>query len=187
MRWLHHLFQKEKSERQLDAELRFHVEQRTQDLIAAGASADEARRRANLEFGGLEPTKEDCREASRASLLEALFQDVRYGMRMLTKNPGFTLAAAITLALGIGANPAIFSIVNAAILRPLPYKDSSRIVSINVHTAMFPSFSLGVSWPDFQQIRSQASSVEQTVAYSTTEKTLTGNASPAILSIATVS
>jgi len=187
MRWLRRLFQKEKSERHLDAELRFHLEQRTRDLIAAGTTADDARRRANLEFGGLEPTKEDCREASRARFFEALFQDVRYGMRMLTKNPGFTLAAAITLALGIGANTAIFSIVNAAILRPLPYKDSSRIVSISVHTAMFPTFSLGASWPDFQQIRSQAASVEQTAAYSNTEKTLTGNESPAILSIAAVS
>jgi len=187
MYWLRRLFQKDKSERQLDAELQFHLERQITDYIAKGMTPEEARRRANLEFGGLEPVKEDCREARRGNFIETLAQDIRYASRLLRKNPGFTIAAAITLALGIGANTAIFSIVNAAILRPLPYKDSSRIVSISAHTAMFPTFSLGITWPDFEQIRSQASSLEQSAVYTTPEKTLTGKGDPAILTVANIS
>jgi predicted permease len=187
MPWLRRLFQKEKSEKQLDAELRFHLEQQIKDYVAAGVNPQEARRRANLAFGGVEPVKEDCREARRANFLETLLQDVRYGIRMLRNNPGFTAAAAVTLALGIGANTAIFSIVNAAILRPLPYKDSSHIINVNSHTAMFPTFSLGISWPDVQQIRSQASSLEQTAAYNDGEKTLTGKGDPVLLEVSNIS
>lgn len=187
MHWLLRLFQKEKSEQHLDAELRFHLEQQIKDYIAAGMNPEEARKRANMAFGGLEPVKEDCREARRANFLETLFQDVRYGIRILRNNPGFSVAAALTLALGIGANTAIFSIVNAAILRPLPYKDSSRIVSIATHTAMYPTFSLGVSWPAVQQIRSQASALEQTAAYFEENKNFTGKGDPAVLRVANVS
>jgi putative ABC transport system permease protein len=187
MYWLRRLFRKEQSEKQLDGELCFHVERQFSDYIAAGMAPEEARRRAHIDFGGLEPIKQETREARRGNLLETLFQDLRYAFRILRKNPGFTIAAAITLALGIGANTAIFSIVNASILRPLPYKDSARIVSLSTHTPMFPTFSLGLSWVDLQQIRSQVSSLEQTAAYNETEKTLTEKGTPAILSVANVS
>jgi predicted permease len=187
MHWLRRLFRKEQSEKQLDAELRFHLERQISDNIVTGMAPEEARRRAQLDFGGLEPVKQETREARRGILLETLFQDLRYALRMLRKNPGFTIAAAITLALGIGANTASFSIVNATILRPLPYKDSARIVSLSTHTAMFPTFSLGLSWVDLQQIRSQVSSLEQTAAYNESEKTLTEKGAPTILSVASVS
>jgi predicted permease len=185
--WLRRLFRKEQSEKQLDAELRFHMERQISDYIAAGMSPEEARRRARLDFGGLESIKQQTRESRRGILLETLFQDLRYAIRMLRKNPGFTIAAAVTLALGIGANTAIFSIVNAALLRPLPFKDSARLVSVSTKTAMFPTFSLGNSWPAFEQIRSQAASLEESAVYSQSEKTLTGQGSPAQLSVTSVS
>jgi len=187
MHWLTRFFRKEKSEKQLDAELRDHLARQIADYIAAGLSLEEARRRANLDFGGLESIKQQARESRRGHFLDTFFQDLRYATRMLRKNPGFTLAAAITLALGVGANTAIFSIVNDAILRPLPFKDSSRTLSVSTKTAMFPTFSLGNSWPAFQLIRSQASSLEESAVYTQSNKTLTGQSAPAQLSVTSIS
>jgi len=187
MHWLRRIFHKERSEKHLDAELRFHLERQVSDYIAVGMAAEEARRRAHLDFGGLESIKQQTRESRRGHLLETLLQDVRYAVRMLRKNPGFTFAVAVTLALGIGANTAIFSIVDAALLRPLPFKDSSRILNVSTMSAMFPTFSLGNSWPAFQQIRSQASSLEESAVYSQSDKTLTGQGAPAQLSVTIIS
>lgn len=130
MRWYRRLFRRARTERQLDAELRFHLEQQIAEYITAGASPEEARRRARLEFGGLEQMKEECRDVGTGRLLETLIQDLRFGLRQLRRNPGFTTVAVIVLALGIGATTAVFSIVDAVLLRPLPYKNASRLTVV---------------------------------------------------------
>ena len=114
----------------MDAELRFHVEAYAEDLMRGGVARHEAMRRARLEFGGIERAKEECREARGANLVESLMQDLKYGLRMLRKSPGFTAVAVLTLALGIGANAAIFGLVDSAFLRALPFREPDRLVHV---------------------------------------------------------
>ena len=118
-------------DRELDDEVRFHVEMQTQKNVQAGMSPTEARRAALLKFGGVEQTREAARD-TRKLWLDSIWQDLRFGLRGLRRNPGFTAAVVLTLGLGIGANSAIFSVVNGLMLRPLPVRDADRLTVLAV-------------------------------------------------------
>ena len=137
MRWiqklslrLRSLFKRDRVEQELSDELRFHLEGLVEEKVANGMAPEDARYAALRELGGEDQIKEECRDMRRINYIDNFFQDVRYGLRQLSRNPGFTAVAALTLALGIGANTLIFSVVNAAILHPLPFRDANRLVTI---------------------------------------------------------
>jgi putative ABC transport system permease protein len=166
MKFFHRIrtqFRKQKLDRDLSEELAFHLQQETEENIAAGMNAEEARYAALRKFGGIEQVKEDCRAAWGVRFIDNLLQDVRFGLRMLAKNPGFTTVAVITLALGIGAGTAIFSVVNAVLLKPLSYPNPDRIVQFLLKFPEGPRPSSSIA--DFRLWREQTSAFQDVSAY----------------------
>jgi predicted permease len=127
---LHVLFSRRDFEDGMTEELRFHIEQYTDDLVRGGVPAKEAERRAHIEFGSLHNVKGDCREARGLHLFDELGREVRYALRLLRKTPGFTAAALVTLALCLGANLTIFAVIDSILLRPLPFPAAGRLVTL---------------------------------------------------------
>src|SRR5438309_498010 len=173
---LRSLFRWAQAAQELDDELRDHLERKTEEYIAQGMRQEEAHRRARLDLEGIEQTKEKCRDARRVNWIQDFAQDLHFSLRVLRKSPGFTAVVILTLALSIGANTAIFSIVNAALLRPLPYPDSDRLV-----TLCMTEHNLGaglLSDPDYAELQSQNKVFVETAAFHSDTKNLTGNGTP---------
>src|SRR5215475_3080204 len=156
---LRSLLRRSQVEQELDEELRYHIERQTEELIAKGMAEEEARYAALRAMGGVEQRKEECRDMRRVRPIENLIQDLRYGVRTLRKSSGFTAVAVLTLALGIGANTAIFSMFEGVVLAPLPYKDAERLVLVWQSNPRAPHIYPSV--PDFQDWRRNARSFEQ--------------------------
>src|SRR5262249_51768231 len=127
---LRSIFRRRRVEQELDEELRYHLERQIEEHIAKGMTPEGARNAALRAMGGVERRKEECRDTWRVRLIEDLARDVHFGLRAMRKDPGFTAVAALTLALGIGANTAVFSVINAALIRPLPFAEADRLVMI---------------------------------------------------------
>ena len=172
------LFRRDAMEAEMDEELRAHFENHVEKLVASGLSREEALRRARIEFGGYEQLKEDCRDARGVSLIETLFQDLRYALRMLRNSPGFTAVAILTLALGVGANTAIFSVVDSVLLRPLPYQNPAGLVMVWENDSQHPNPHNTVSPPDFLDWQSRNSVFAEMSALFDQRANLTGNGLP---------
>src|SRR5229473_547840 len=132
MGWLHRLLRRPLMEKRLDAELRFHLEQRVRDFVASGMDQEEARRRAHLAFGGLEQVKQDCRDARIENHIEDFLRDLQYALRSLAKDRRFALIAIFALALGIGATTVMFSVLYNVVFDPFPYKDFQHSVIFEI-------------------------------------------------------
>src|ERR1035438_4478161 len=161
MKFFHRLrtqFRKKKLDQELSEEVAFHIEQETQENIAAGMSAEEARYAALRKFGGIDQVKEECRDAWGVRFIDTLLQDIRFGLRMLVKNPGFTAVAVLTLALGIGGTIVVFSLLDA-VLRPISYPQPDRLFRV------FPDAMEASSYPDFRDWQRQSRTFESMAAY----------------------
>ena len=181
------LFQKDRIETEMDKELNFHLEMEIEKNIKRGMSAKEARNLALRSFGGVERIKEECRDVQRARFIENLLQDLRYGARVLIKNPGFTLVALVTLALGIGANTAIFSVIYGVLMRPLPYANGNRLVILHQQAPLARIEDMGFSAKEITDYREQNQTLEGVAEHHSMSFILLGREEPERIQTAVVS
>src|SRR6516162_1465451 len=173
MQWLKELahslssiLRRSQNERELSEELQFHLERQIERNLAAEMPPEEARYAALRLFGGVQQIKEECRDMRRTKLIETIIQDLRYGLRMLAKNPGVTAVVVLSLAIGVGANTAIFSLLNAVVLKALPIHHPEQLV---LFSQIFPdgSENSNMSWPYFESIRNRNRSLSGVFAFTT--------------------
>ena len=185
MRWhqklilrIRSLFRKSAVDSELDSELQFHIDMQTRRNIAKGMLADEARYAARRLFGPVDQMKEECRDERRVNLIETVAVDIRHGVWLLAKNPGFTATAVATLVLGIGTCTAIFSVVNAALLRQLPFADPDRLVLVWETRVKNNANSIPAAPGNFADWRVQAHAFQALAATADTEINMTSQGEP---------
>jgi len=171
------LLRRDRYERELDAELRFHIDMLTEQNVRGGLSPRAAREAALKTFGGVDRVKDDVRDTWLSRLVETFTQDLRYGVRNLRRNPGFAAIVVITMALGIGANTAIFSVVNGVLLRPLPYKEGDRLVVLHQQQPLAGRDDIGFSYQEILDYR-RTQSLEGVVEFHNMYFILLGRAEP---------
>jgi predicted permease len=188
MRWMYKfplrlrsLFHKSRADHELSDELGFHLEKLTDRYAANGLTRDEARYAALRELGSLEQIKEECRDMRRVNFFENLLQDFRNGFRQFRRTPGFAVVAVLSLGLGIGANTAIFSVVYAVLLRPLPYANPDRLVSVFEQKLPEGVTMAGSTYPDFDEWRQHNQVFSAVAGQAAHDLTLTGRGDPSIV------
>ena len=182
--FLRNLLSTRRADVELDREVHSHLELLTDENIRAGMPSKEAERAARLELGGIEQVKEQVREERLGNWLHSVFSDGRYGVRQLRKNPGFTAVAILTLALGIGATTAIFSVVYGVLLRPLPYPNPNRIMAVfEVTSKGRPS---RLADPNFDDFRDQNHSFQAIAKYNSNIVSISGSSQPTRATVAGV-
>src|SRR5499426_869862 len=186
-RSLRAMFRVKRTEREMERELRFHLEMETEENMRRGMSPEEARQAALRSFGGVERFKEECRDVKRNRPLETLWQDARFGARVLRRNPGFTLLAVLTLSLGIGANTAIFSVVYGVLLRPLPYQQGGQLVVLKQQAPLARNNNLNFSVKEIDDYRAQNRTLTDLAEHHSMSFTLFGGPEPERIQAAVVS
>src|SRR5438309_10820563 len=171
-------FHRSQTENDLEEELRSHIQLRADELERFGLGRAEAERRARIEFGSQEKFREECREAIAGNFIDVLLQDVRFSLRMLRKSPGFAAIVVLTIALGIGATTAIFSVVDATLLKPLPYSHPEELISIESDLPGINAHDVGMSQPEWQDLQ-QSGIFEYVSPTWFDENNLTGSSQPA--------